>query len=73
MLVPNILFLTAVSHGLNYTIGYPKKSSFNSMLLDPRWTGSITSSRLPLCPEMFFGRFLLNQIKRAQVMPMEKN
>ena len=45
--------------------GVPKKGT-NRMLLEPRCTSSITSSRHPL--EMFFARFLLrlSRLKRSQ-------
>ena len=54
--------------------GCPKKGT-NRMLLDPRCTGSITSSKHPLGLNLFFfSRFLLrlSWIKRSQDILMGK-
>ena len=51
-----------------------KKRTFR-MLLEPQWTGSITSSRLFLCLKIdFFGRFLLrlSLIKPSLAMSIVK-
>ena len=63
----------------NIVEGVPKKVIFK-ILLEPRYTRSITSSLRPSHPDLnelvsanyFFGRFLLSRIKPSKVMSIEQ-